>query len=260
MLPTGWKTIAASVAGFSHQAGGTPCQDSHAISSLANGWIVGVVSDGAGSAIRCAEGSKAVCDELVPDLVSRITVFTGTSDGNVSEAVLRQWLTDGIERIRTLLVEHSTQGSLAEFHATVVGVIAGPNGGWFFHIGDGAACATNTQTFSPCISSLPENGEYANETYFFTQANWLEHLRLTPFDQNFNLVALMSDGVTPFALAPGGTEPHVPFFGPVSRYFEQNSREESERALVATLEKDAIRKITGDDKTLLWAMRISANG
>jgi hypothetical protein len=259
MLPMEWKTVAASVAGFSHQAEGTPCQDCHGVSTLANGWMVGVVSDGAGSAVRSAEGSKAVCDELVSDLASRIIAFTGSADAHVCETVLRQWLTDGIERVRTQLVERSTQGSLAEFHATLVGVIAGPNGGWFFHVGDGAACATNPLTFSPSISSLPENGEYANETYFFTQADWFEHLRLTPFGRNFNLVALMSDGVSPFAMAPGGSEPHVPFFGPISRYFEQNSREQNEKALIATLEKDAVRQITGDDKTLLWAVRIAAD-
>jgi hypothetical protein len=163
---------------------------------------------------------------------------------------------NGIESVRSEILKIAVDHSMGDFHATLIGVIAGPSGGLFFHIGDGAACATDVETFSPSILSQPENGEYANETFFFTQPDWQQHIRLTPFGRQFDLLALMSDGVTPFALASETAGPHKPFFDPLSRYLRSHTREEGESALAATLEKDAIRRITGDDKTLVWALRI----
>ncbi len=260
MPPIEWKIIGASVAGFSHQAEATPCQDFHTVSLLTNGWLVGAVSDGAGSAPRSAEGAKAICEGVVSQIATHISQFSDDKDACLEQTTVRSWVTDGVEFVRTKLTKIGTNDSIADFHATLVGVIAGPNGGLFFHIGDGAACATDTENFSSSILSFPENGEYANETFFFTQKNWHEHLRLTPFDQKFNLIVLMSDGVTPFALAHGMSGPHAPFFSPLSRYLVAHTREEGEAALAATLEKDAIRHITGDDKTLLWALRIESDG
>ena len=63
----------------------------------------------------------------------------------------------------------------------------------------------------------------------------------------------MSDGVTPLALASG--KPYAPFLDPLSRFLSEHSQEEGAAALAATLEEDAIRRITGDDKTLVWAIR-----
>ncbi len=254
MAPTRWKTVGVSVAGFSHQAAGTPCQDFHAVCPLENGWLVGTVSDGAGSAARCAEGAKAICEGLVEHLAGHVVQLDDCSGFTLETDTARSWVVAGIQAIRSRIIEIAASPCINDFHATLVGVIAGPNGGLFFHIGDGAACATDVENFSPSVLSPPENGEYANETYFFTQPDWERHLRLTPFDRQFNLLALMSDGVMPFALASGSAEPYEPFFGPLSRYLNSHSREEGQCALAATLEKDAVRRITGDDKTLVWAL------
>jgi Protein phosphatase 2C len=256
MALIGWKTIGVSIAGFSHQATDMPCQDFHSISSLENGWLVGTVSDGAGSAPRSAEGAKAICKGLVDHIVPHIVPLTNDGNFTLTESIARSWIVEGIEVVRSEIIKIAAGHPISDFHATLVGVIAGPSGGVFFHIGDGAACATDVEKFSPSILSQPENGECANETFFFTQPDWQQHIRLTPFDRQFNLLALMSDGVTPFALKSGTAGPYEPFFGPLSRYLKSHTREEGQSALAATLEKDAIRRITGDDKTLVWALRI----
>ena len=256
MAPNPWKVVGASVAGFSHIAEGIPCQDFHSATTSENGWFVCVVSDGAGSASRGAEGSREICEQLTGYLSVYLSEFTNLGvDPVIDEPDFRQTVTSGIELVRNLLETRTEAESLSEFHATVVGVVAGPTGGVFFHIGDGSACATDTRTLSPSVVSLPENGEYANETYFFTQPIWHEHLRLTYFGEECDLVVLMSDGVSPFAMGPGGKELHAPFFGPISNYFTKNDTDKCRAALIATLEKDAIRQITGDDKTLVWASR-----
>jgi hypothetical protein len=204
--------------------------------------------------LRSAEGAKAICQGIVSHVVCQINSHSAPHENEA-----RQWIFDAVERVRSELSQLSEATTLSDFHATLVGVIAGPKGGYFFHIGDGAACATHIADLSRSILSLPENGEYANETYFFTQPHWDQHLRLTPIDEDCDLIFLMSDGVTPFALAPRSTGPYAPFFEPLSRYLATRSREEGEEALSATLQKDALRRVTGDDKTLLWALRCAAN-
>lgn len=253
--------MGASVTGFSHVAEGQPCQDYLVASCVGQGWLVGIVSDGAGSASRGADGSRAICEGLLRHLVDYLVEFEQAHrERPVDELEMRQALIEGIECTRACLENDPTAGSLSDFHATVIGVVAGPHGGFLFHIGDGAGCATNANSFSPTIMSQAENGDYANETFFFTQVDWQDHLRLTRFDKECDLIVLMSDGVSPFALGPGGREPYAPFLKPLSEYFKTNSREQGVRALAATLEKDDIRPITGDDKTLLWALRVLLDG
>ena len=164
MATTGWKTIGVSVPGFSHQAAGMPSQDFHAICPLDNGWFVGVVSDGAGSALRSAEGAKAICEGLVDYIVPHVTQLTDNNNFALTENIARLWIVEGIEVVRSEILKIAADHSITDFHATLIGVIAGPSGGLFFHIGDGAACATDAEKFSPSILSQPENGEYANET------------------------------------------------------------------------------------------------
>lgn len=257
MLPVKWKVAGASVAGFSHQTNAIPCQDAYAVANTPVGWLIAVVSDGAGSATRSAEGSRLLSDEVVSHIVARLGEIEPSKASCLDESVIRSWVMDAVEYVRSRLssLVASNGGSLRDFHATLVGVVAGPDTGIFFHVGDGAGCATNLGDMSVSIVSPPENGEYSNETYFVTQDDWHDHLRLTPFSSEHNLIALMSDGVTPFALAQGAMAPHLPFLVPLSKFLAQQSCEEGEQAIRTILERDAIRKITGDDKTLVWALR-----
>jgi hypothetical protein len=256
MAPLAWKIVDVSVPGFSHQEEGTPCQDFNAFASLDNGWFIGVVSDGAGSAHRSVDGARMVCEGIIRHLTPLVGELAKDRSIVLNHDSVRLWVLDGIESVRSDVSRTANGDSLSAFHATLVGAIAGPTGGVLFHLGDGAAFATKSEDFSKSIFSPPENGEYANETYFFTQPDWRTHLRLTSFDGQFDLVALMSDGVTPFALAPGAAAPYEPFFGPLSRYLMSHTQEEGRRALAATFETKAIRRITGDDKTLVWALRV----
>ena len=130
-----WKVFGVSLAGFSHQADGRNCEDYHALQTVGNGWLVAALSDGAGSAIRSIEGAKAICEGVVSAISSRLAL----SDQIVNEQVetsARSWIEESIERVRSGLLSKNHE-AIAEFHATLVGVIAGQNGGLFFHIGDG---------------------------------------------------------------------------------------------------------------------------
>ena len=261
MVPVAWKTAGVSIAGFAHEAESSPCQDAHSCAALPGGYLVAAVSDGAGTAARSIEGARYLCELVVTELSLRLAEFGQVDGSPFEETVAKPWIEEVIEvarhHFKTLAKDQG--GSISDFHATLVAAIAGPAGGMFFHIGDGAACATCSADFSQSVVSRPENGEYANETYFFTQDEWREHLRLLSFGPQYDLIALMSDGVTPFALARGEAGPSPQVFEPLCQFLTVNSREEGERALAALLQRDALRRVTGDDKTLLWARRVEAD-
>jgi hypothetical protein len=257
-----WKLAGASVVGFSHQAAGTVCQDAHAVTITPTGWLVGVVSDGAGSARFSGESSQLLSKEVVAQLTVRLNALEASDTQQIPEEVVRIWIEDAVEAVRRQLPRLRTEivesNGLQDFHATLLGVVAGLGAGVFFHIGDGAGCATSMNDVTKAIISGPENGEYANETYFVTQDDWRDHLRITSFDPQYDLITLMSDGVTPFALDKGQLAPFPPFFVPLSKFLAEHDREEGERAITTILARDAIRPITGDDKTLVWALRTAS--
>ncbi len=253
----GWTWHAASVPGFDHKSTSQPCQDAHAVRLDDDGCLVALVSDGAGSAVRSADGSKRLCEGLGEALIAARRAHAGTALAALDPDTLRGWVEHGIDAVRAALQAEAEAGgrSLADFHATLVGAIADGSGGAFFHIGDGAAIAAASGDLGQFAISTAANGEYSNETYFFTMDEWRSHLRLTPFGPQYDLLALMSDGVTPFALAKGGAAPFRPFFEPVSRFLQDADAETGHAALVELLERDALRTITGDDKSLVWARR-----
>jgi hypothetical protein len=259
MANVAWKWCAASVCGFDHLASSLPCQDSHAVRMAGVDRFIAVVADGAGSARRSGDGSQTVCHELATWLTICLDEFPDLEIAGSAKQV-RWWLDGGINSIRRRLSSTAEQvgESLKEFHATVVGVVADRSGGVIFHIGDGAGLASLSTDLSRFTLSPAENGQYANETYFFTQDVWRDHLRLTPFGPEYDLIVLMSDGVTPVALARGGKAPFAPFLVPVSKFLDGSDYEAGQVALNELLGRESMRNISGDDKTLVWAKRYTS--
>lgn len=257
-----WKWCATSVRGFSHAEAEMPCQDAYAVRISQTGCLVAIVSDGAGSAKHSAEGSQLLCDELSKFLAHRIDstrTFSSESLNALELPHVRECVEEGIAVIRDSLVNIARQqgGSLSDFNATLVGTIANASGGAFFHIGDGAALATSSVNPRLFAISVAENGEYANETFFYTQEDWRTRLRFLEFDGNHDLLVLMTDGVTPVALAKGGAAPFIPFLDPVTKFLSECDTDIGQAGLIELLQRDALRAISGDDKTIVWAKRIS---
>jgi len=243
-----WRIFAASAKGSSHQAGGLPCQDASAHARHGD-WLIGVVCDGAGSASSSHVGSTRISHATVQALAARGDALAGLDDAGFA-----QLAGEVLESTRSELARHAeaARAELSAFAATVVGVVMGPRHGWFFHVGDGVGVAQHEED---CSVSLPENGEYANETFFLTGANWREHLRITPISRPARSVLLMSDGAMPFVMAKDNRSPYAPFVEPVERFLAQVDEDAGSQALAATLDDPRTRQITSDDKTLLIALR-----
>jgi len=253
MARAAWRIAGTSIRGAYHALAGEACQDRHSVQVTPGGALIALVSDGAGSARHGGDGAAILCEavaETLGELAEQVPL-------EPSRALLRRAcraVCTGIEAARArVLDEMPPDAGLYDYHATLVGAFALPgSGGLFFHIGDGAALALSGERW---LLSPPRNGEYSNETYFFTQFDWRRHLRFKLIAPGFDTIFVMSDGVTDLGLRRNGhgPEPFLPFFEPISRFLDGAPRDEGEQALGATLDTPAARARSQDDKTLVWA-------
>ena len=248
-----WKVFLASATGKYHIDQNEPCQD-FACHEVRQGVLLGAVCDGAGSASHGREGAEFVAREVTSRLAAALE-FGGLPEA--SEDGYRAFIAPVIEAVRADL-ETRVQGDgqvLRDYAATLVGCIAGPAGGCFFHIGDGFAVHQPLE--GGAILSFPENGEYANETYFATDADWAEHLRVTLLGTlpTGSAIGLMSDGSSAFAIDRERTGFYRPFIDPVLAYLRAATESHGSEALHNLLASEKTFEITSDDKTLLLAIK-----
>ncbi|AOY94383.1 hypothetical protein BKK79_20695 [Cupriavidus sp. USMAA2-4] len=251
----GWRVFSASATGKTHLDQGLPCQDASA-HAVVGEILVAAVCDGAGSARYSQAGAEFFARSTVHALATRLR--QGEELPELEPALFEQAIAAVIGRVREALQEIAIAAGagLDDYATTVVGVVADPRGGGFFHIGDGVGVACSRLAAAGPDISLPLNGEYANETFFVTGPDWRRRLRTTAIRQDPSSVLLMSDGSMPFAMCKGNSGLYGPFIEPVERFLRQApSGHAGCQALAATLADPRTHAITGDDKTLLIAHR-----
>ena len=187
-----WLVSSAVAQGISHKATNLPCKDSAAhktITSLESS--IAVISDGAGSVARSQIGSKTLVDVMCSILGSYLQ-----TEKNITKAGLTAIVKVGINQVREKLIE---SGDLSEFHATALILVQLPKKIFTFHIGDGSLNigSYDKKNNITITRSEPENGEFSNETFFFTEDAWEQHMRICEVENPcFYLVC--SDGIDPF--------------------------------------------------------------
>jgi hypothetical protein len=253
-----WLIAQASVVGTGHVKSGLPCQDASVARVTDSGeWLVVVVSDGAGTAKRSDEGAELVATHFFESLLSLSRQFERRAPG--------QWVNDFvIARVleaRESLRQKAQADVISDFHCTLVACLLGPSGGFAIHLGDGAifgGCSDQSRlnTTGNFFISYPENGEYANETFFITEGDWVRHLRITPMPP-MDWIYACTDGGTAFALE-GDKEPREGFIFPVlNKVLQQSTQTKRNEALIAILTDSLADKVTADDKTIVLACRSS---
>lgn len=260
-----WKVVSASARGPTHVLEAEPCGDA-AAAAVSGAGLVAVVCDGAGSAALGPLGAR-VCASTLTDLLAAELLRppsrgegpgAGPGEGpGEAEVDIPATVRTAISRVRDLLRAIAlAQGRCIEaLDTTVVGAVMGMRGGWMFHVGDGAALATSSMASGPVVMSPPENGEFANETFFVTRPDWSAHLRFTEVPRECDVVSLMTDGVTPFCIKERERRIDLGFFRPVSSFLEKSCERDGASALLGTLDSPRAAAISKDDKTFLWALR-----
>lgn len=252
-----WRYIHASVMGTGHVTTGQPCQDHHLIKEVTTGedepLLLLVTSDGAGSAAYSDEGSAQACQATLQWLEMRL------SDG---QAFLDEQ--DGfalVANLRTVLENYAEERDypLRDLACTLNIAAVLPDRAWFLQVGDGAAIIQSAE--SPLeVVFWPDNGEYANQTYFVTDVP-KKHVHTKVVEAPLDRVALMTDGLQTLALSLQQRQPHAPFFEPLFQAVDrlEGLGTEAHAALQKGLERfldgPNVNVRTSDDKTLLLCSR-----
>lgn len=204
-----------------------------------------VCADGAGSSIYGAVGAT----RLVTNVIKRLSKLHSDAD----HAAFLSAITIAIEFTRASIQKYCSKSSsniqLNDFAATLAAVCVTNDRAYFAHLGDGAILFLDDDNELICLSP-PENGEYANQTFFFTDLHWKMRLRTEVVSQEFTSCLVMTDGVTPFALKKDGI--FSDFTNPILKFLNSATRSKAEDAIYQTLASDKSLSISKDDKTLLW--------
>jgi Protein phosphatase 2C len=247
-----WKVFCASAAGRYHLESGAPCQDAGHYARVDGAWV-GVVCDGAGSAAQGSRGAEFVARALAEGIARSL------DEGALRASDPRDWIVPLQAQIAQTRGELETIAQVAgaplrDYATTLVGCVVRGAQGCTFHVGDGFALLRTPGGHR--VLSAPENGEFADQTYFLSDESWQEHLRLVPFEGAVagSIIGLMSDGAAPFVVNRARSGFFEPFIDPVSAFLARAQEHDGNAALKKLLEDEKTLAITGDDKTLLLAL------
>jgi hypothetical protein len=274
-----YDIVGARVVGPRHAALGGDCQD-YFLSDTGPDWAVAIVSDGAGSAARALDGARFVAEEVQSAICATIRsrqASASRSPGAASFlleqaakwrgsrgaaqdvfALLKEAVVSGIEGARERCLMAADQSErLESFHATVIGGVLFGKLGMLFHIGDGGASAhcTTASGVETIGFSEPENGEYANETFFFTESAWLKHLRFTPITDNAETIWLMTDGAYQLMVPPNSRSVRHVTAQQIDKLVFHGARRDRSAILAEILSSPEAAARNGDDKTLVIMRR-----
>ncbi|OWK40212.1 Serine/threonine protein phosphatase [Fimbriiglobus ruber] len=245
--------LANSVVGTSHERIGERCQD-YATARLVEAGEVSslilVCADGAGSASRAEAGAKLACHEFLSVAASALT--GGLSVSAITFEIARDWCDRARRR---LSLEACVCGAeLRDFSCTLLAAVVSDRHAVFMQIGDGAIVYREGDGYRTAF--WPENGEYANVTYFLTGPDFESRLNVKLLEFGPDEVALFTDGLQPLALHYATKTVHAPFFDPMFATLRREPDPDTLRApLKQFLASKPVVERTDDDKTLILATR-----
>lgn len=165
-----WKFAQASVQGRGHVNNNVPCQDKTFTISQNNVCSI-VLADGAGSASLSHIGAEGTTKTVGAYLCENFDRLYEQNDANIARELL-------MESIKTELTNLSliNQCEIKDLASTLLAVAVKDEHYIILHIGDGVIGLYDGESIK--VASMPENGEFANSTFFTTSNNAKNHLRL----------------------------------------------------------------------------------
>jgi hypothetical protein len=269
-----WLVVGASVIGQGHVKSELPCQDSHQVLDLGEGWGIAVVCDGAGSRKLSHLGSALVADRACYIFSRALEKYGWKAESRLPD--LDEWRRvawAGLAYLRKAIEgEAAGRGAAAgDFGCTVIVVIYSPLGLLATHIGDGRAGYRNGRHEWRAIIT-PTKGEEANETCFLTSPEVWQHkdelVECLVIEEAPEAFVLLTDGCEQSAFKCGyfdqerqlfvrQNEPHPEFFDPIIQTLEQMwqsnlPKEEIDRRWRSFIAEGTARlRGEPDDKTLV---------
>src|SRR5262245_21867277 len=253
-----WRLASATVIGTSHVKSETPCQDHYRCRVFRNSAdepiIAIAVSDGAGSATRGEDGAAVTCASLIEQ--TELFLARNRSPASMMKEDAHEWL----DAVRKAIADRASDAEheVRDYACTMLFALVGVEAAVFLQIGDGVIVIYDQS--SRWLSVFwPERGEFANTTFFVTDAAAADHLRFEQRHGPIDEVALLSDGIEPLVLHYASRTVHAPFFdrmfGPVRASQVIGEDLALSQDLEGYLSSPAILQRTDDDKTLVLATR-----
>ena len=158
------KYAAAAACGQSHLLEGQPCQD--VASGVTAGPVTVVaISDGAGSCPSSELAAQCACTWVLKLFSQRFDALYAAAEPDLAEILVN-------EGQAALRAAHQSEGL-----CTLLVTACHDDGRWIAaHIGDGYIFQLSGGPAR--VLSAPENGAFANETFFLCEADAQEHLRI----------------------------------------------------------------------------------
>lgn len=250
-----WKVAASSVTGSSHANRGESGQDFCRAGSLRiadTEFFIGLVADGAGSTTDGGRGAEIACDSLHASILDALR-----QDGDIAaipDTTIRQWVTIARD---TIAQEAGEKGKrIRDYACTLLGVVAGSGHALFFQIGDGAIVIHTGGAYQTIF--WPEQGEYANTTFFLSDETYQDTLSITHRETSPDEIALFTDGIQNLALSFAQRQAHAGFFQPLFAALRNDPAtafSDFAGQLRRFLLRDDVSARSDDDKTLVLAVQ-----
>jgi hypothetical protein len=253
-----WKVATSTVTGKAHTSRGESGQDYHKAGTVRFAdaeYFIGLSADGAGSTTDGGRGAEIACETVYERIVA--TLRNNGSIPQITDEDICTWITAA----RGAIEEEADRGSvkrLRDYACTILGAVAGDDGTLFFQIGDGAIVTGSGQEYQTIF--WPEQGEYANTTFFVTDEQYLDHLHILHKDATPDEIALFTDGLQNLVLSFSQKKAHTGFFRPLFNAldkFPENTFSCFSVHLQSFLCQGEINERSDDDKTLILAVRVA---
>ena len=249
---SGIWAYSASVAGARHLRRGVERQD-RAFHRVEAGFAISVVSDGAGSARNAALGATVSTTRATSAATWRLLDLAAPPMAADLEGVLRE----SASGVRQSLEELSRQTgeSLRTYANTLLLAIQTDTLLGAAQVGDGGMVISNEQGGFECLT-LPQRGEYANQTTFITSGEALEQMEVKVVEAQPRYLAMFSDGLENLVIEQATQQPFQPFFDNVFQWLEgQSDPARVEAELSGLLRSSRVTSRSDDDNTLLLTIR-----
>jgi Protein phosphatase 2C len=227
-----WKVLRASARGVDR----AECQDYHRV-GVANGALIALGCDGAGSAKHASKGAQMAADFLF----DRLSAFNKLPEMSALIQEARAELWKEAERLNE---------PLSAFATTLLGMVIREDEALFFQIGDGAIITW--EEGAGTVVFWPKQYEYANQTAFLTDESYDLQVRIR--QGACREAALLTDGLQMVALEYANRRVFENFFIPFKECLSSSMESGRINLLVeAFLNSGPVNSRTRDDKTLIVA-------
>ena len=245
-----WQAVASRARGYKHIKGGKPCQDYGDYEILSGGRvIIGVVSDGMGSAKHSEIGSQLAVEVAISELKRESWLYS-PKDEKHTQKIFKSIL----EVVRAKLKNWADINgySVQDLACTLLAFIATPQWLAAMQIGDGFV-VVRSKGGDYQLLFKPDKGEFANETTPLTSSDALREMQVCLRSIPYKFICAATDGIENISLIKTKDwKPFDNFFRPLENHMlSPYILEQKKKKLDDFLNSEKINQSTDDDKTLL---------